>query len=86
MADELTAAAKAMIADAVRTVREDKFAQYVRGRLDKHTGTPTPPPTGAPSVDPPKPKEGDPPTDPTGTPPSDDKPPRSAYWGVFEDE
>lgn len=86
MAGELTAEAKAAIADAVRMVREDRFEKFARGSITKHTGSPTPTPTPmptptpTPTVDPPQPKPTDPPT-PT---PEPDKP-RSAYWGVFEE-
>jgi len=81
MAEQLTDAAKAAIADAVRIVKEDKWDRYLKDRIGKHSTT-TPP------VDPPNPKEGDPPTPPTPTDPPTDTPPKpkSAYWGVFEDD
>lgn len=84
MAGELTAEAKAAIADAVRMVREDRFEAFARGSITKHTGTPTPTPTPSPTptVDPPQPKPTDP---PTPTPDPDKDKPRSAYWGVFEE-
>jgi len=84
MADELTQAAKDAIADAVRIVKEDKWDAFLRDRVGKHAGQPTPTPTEppAPTVDAPQPK--------TDTPPNPNTPPesgrKSAYWGVFEGE
>lgn len=88
---ELTEAAKAEIAAAIRIVREDKFEQFVRSR----TPEPPKPPEKDPIFDPndlPK----DPPKDPAVPPPpkdpkdpiKDSEPPkrRSAYWGeIFDD-
>ena len=82
MAD-LTAEAKAAIADAVRIVKEDKFYAYAKTTLGKHANNPA-----NPGVDPPTPKTGDPSTDPPAPPVTD--PPaetnKSRYWGELFNE
>lgn len=86
---ELTEAAKAEIAEAIRIVREDRFEKYARTALGKHT----PPPTVEPPVDElikPDEVKADKktPTDPVNPPPKKEEPEviepskkKSAYWG-----
>ena len=84
---DLTDAAKAEIADAIRIVREDKFEKFVRERMAKPTDPPptdppTPPKTGEPVPPPPKPTDP-PPTDPPTPPKTGSK---SAWWGeIYSD-
>lgn len=86
---ELTDAAKAAIADAIRIVREDKFEKYARTALGKHaTPPPTPPPT-PPSNDPVPRKSTNPPATPPppkDTPPEPPAPKRDAWWGELMNE
>jgi hypothetical protein len=68
---KLTDEARAELAEAIRIVREDRFENYVRGRL---TGPPTDPNPGP--GDPPPPKPGDP------VNPGPKK--KGLYWGEEE--
>jgi len=91
--DGLTPQAKAEIAEAIRIVREDKFEQYARTAIGKHTAkpepkpepeptpTPTPAPTPAPT---PTPTPTPTPPPPKNEPPTPVEPPRKksrlSYW------
>lgn len=90
MVDELTDAAKAAIADAVRIVREDKMDKWIRDRMVKHSGTPPtdPPKPPDPPTPPTPPTPTDPPVPPPPTPTDPPKPPekrRSGYWGELDE-
>jgi hypothetical protein len=88
---DLTDAAKAEIAEAVKIVREDKLHSMVR---ELHSRTPGNPPDSKPGDPPappsPGPKPGDPPAppanDPPNPPPPSDPPPdppkkNGLFWG-----
>jgi hypothetical protein len=87
----LTDDAKAELREAVRIVREDRFEQYARTALGKHTTAPADPPKDPLVV--PDPAPTDPPKDPATPPPpkpADPPPPsetvkKSAYWGELLD-
>lgn len=97
---ELTDEAKALIADSIRIVREDRMDRYVRDRVAKHTEPKEPPkpadPPPTPPVDPPKPPETPPPTPPVVPAPPPNPPPTdppkdppkknvSRWWGELDD-
>lgn len=93
--DDLTDAAKAEIAAAIRIVREDRFEQYARTAIEKHApknDPPTPPnppvpPGPTPPIVPPGPT---PPPPPPIVPPMPPEPPkkksRLSYWGEQSDD
>lgn len=83
---ELTPEAKALIADSIRIVREDKSDAWWRKKLEEWNGGKSKEEGKAPG-DPPKDTPPSPPKNEEGKVDAEPKPKRkSAYWGVFDDE
>lgn len=83
---ELTPEAKALIADSIRIVREDKSEAWWRKKLEEWNGGKTKVEDKAPG-NPPKETPAPPEKPEEGKQDAESKPKRkSAYWGVFDDE